>query len=81
MYTHIQGPPNNFFLNGLKKTTQYFLNFSFKVQYLRLIMANNFIQMVTSADHAVAYTIGPILKRIIDYVQLYCTKGFSNSVL
>ena len=29
-------------------------------------MENNFIQMVTSAGHAVAYTIGPIFKHIID---------------
>ena len=27
--------------------------------------------MVASAGHAVAYTIGPILKYIIDFVQLY----------
>ena len=31
-------------------------------------MENNFIQMATSAGHAVAYTIGPILKHIIDTV-------------
>ena len=32
-------------------------------------MENNFIQMAASADHAVAYTIGPIHKHI-DCVQL-----------
>ena len=31
-------------------------------------MQNNFIQMVASAGHAVAYTIGPIFKLIIDCV-------------
>ena len=29
-------------------------------------MENNFIQMAASAGHAVAYTIGPIFKNIID---------------
>ena len=36
-------------------------------------MENNFIQMVSSASHAVAYTaytIAPIFKLTIDYVQL-----------
>ena len=32
-------------------------------------MENNFIQMAASAGHAVAYTIGPIFKNIIDCVQ------------
>ena len=41
-------------------------------------MLNNFIQMVASAGHAVAYTIGPILKHIIDCMQLYCTNGFTT---
>ena len=57
--------------NALKKTTEYFLNFLFfylNVQSLCLIMENNFIQMAASADHAVAYTICPIFKHIIDYV-------------
>ena len=36
-------------------------------------MENNFIQM--------AYTIGPIIKHIIDCVQLYFTNGFTNIVL
>ena len=31
--------------------------------------------------HAVAYTIGPIFKHIIDYVQLYFTNDFTNIVL
>ena len=43
-------------------------------------MENNFIQMVASADHAVAYTIVPIIKHIIDCVQLYFTNGFTNIV-
>ena len=41
-------------------------------------MENNFIQMAVSAGHAVAYTIGPILKYIIDCVELYFTNGFTN---
>ena len=41
-------------------------------------MKNNFIQM---AGHAVAYTIGPIFKHIIDCVQLYFTNGLRNIVL
>ena len=44
-------------------------------------MENNFIQMAASADHAVAYAIGPIFKHIIDCVQLYFTNGFTNIVL
>ena len=43
-------------------------------------MENNFIQMAASAGHAVAYTIGPIFKHIIDCVQLYFTNGFTNIV-
>ena len=38
-------------------------------------MENNFIQMAASAGHAVAYTIGPIFKHIIDCAQwlhIYC---------
>ena len=42
-------------------------------------MENNFIQMATSAGHAI--TIGPIYKHIIDCVQLYFTNGFTNIVL
>ena len=41
-------------------------------------MENNFIQMAASAGHAVAYTIGPIFRHIIDYVQLYFTNSFTN---
>ena len=41
-------------------------------------MENNFTQMAASADHAVAYKIGPIFKHIIDCVQLYFTNGFTN---
>ena len=44
-------------------------------------MKNNFMQMAASAGHAVAYTIGPIFKHIIDCVQLYSTNGFTNIVL
>ena len=32
-------------------------------------MENNFIEMAVSAGHAVAYTIDPIFKHIIDSVQ------------
>ena len=56
----VKGPPNTYFLeNALKKTTEYFLKFSFylKVQSFRLIMENNFIQMAALTDHAVAHTI------------------------
>ena len=44
-------------------------------------MENNFIQMAPSAGYAVAYTMGPIYKHIIDWVQLYLTNGFTNIVL
>ena len=44
-------------------------------------MENNFIQMAALAGHAVAYTIDPIFKHIIDSVQLYVTNGFTNIVL
>ena len=44
-------------------------------------MENNFIQMAVSAGHAVAYTIDPIIKHIIDYMQLYFTNDFTNIVL
>ena len=69
----IQGPPNTFFyLESVKKTAaEYFLHFFLlKVQSFWLIMANNFIPMASSAGHAVAYTISPIFKHIIDCVQL-----------
>ena len=41
-------------------------------------MENNFIQMT---DHEVTYTIGPIFKHIIDFVQLYFNYGFTNIIL
>ena len=44
-------------------------------------MENNFIQMTASAGHVEAYTIGPIFKHIIEFVQLYFTNGFTNIVL
>ena len=37
--------------------------------------------MAASAGHAVAYTICPIFKHIIDCVQLYFANGFMNIVL
>ena len=44
-------------------------------------MENNFNKRAFSAGHAVAYTISPIFKHIIDCVQLYFTNGFKNIVL
>ena len=44
-------------------------------------MENMFIQMTASTGHAVAFTIGPIFKHIIDCVQLYFTNGYTNIVL
>ena len=44
-------------------------------------MENNLIQMDASVGHAVAYTIGLILKHIIDCVQQYFTNGFTNIIL
>ena len=44
-------------------------------------MTNNFIQMAASAGHAVAFTIGPILRHIIGCDQLYFTSGFTKTVL
>ena len=66
-----------------KKPLNIFSNFFLylKVQFFRLIMENNFIQMSASAGYAVAYTIGPIFQHIIDCVQLYFTNGFTNIVL
>ena len=60
------------------KATEYFLKFLFLFEST---MENNFIQMAASAGHAVAYTIGPIFKHIIDCVHLYFTNGFTNIVL
>ena len=44
-------------------------------------MENNSIQMAASAGHTVAYTIGPIFRYIIDFMQLYLTNDFTNIVL
>ena len=44
-------------------------------------MENNFVLMAASTGHAVAYTIAPIFKHIIDCVQLNFTNGFTNIVL
>ena len=44
-------------------------------------MENNFIEMAVSAGHAIACTIGPIFKHIIDCVLLYFTNGFTNIVI
>ena len=43
-------------------------------------MDDNFLQMATSVGHAVAYTMGPIFKHIIDSGQLYFTNGLTNIV-
>ena len=52
-----------------------------EVQFFRLIKENNFIQMAATAGHAVAYTIDPIFKHIIDCVQLYLANDFTNIIL
>ena len=44
-------------------------------------MENNFIQRAASAGLAVAYMIGPILKHIMDCVQLYFINGFTIIIL
>ena len=44
-------------------------------------MENKFTQMVASAAHVVAYTIGQIFKHIIDCVPLYFANGFTNIIL
>ena len=44
-------------------------------------MENNFIQIAALDGHVVAYTMGPILKHIIDCVQLHFTNGFTNIFL
>ena len=44
-------------------------------------MKNNFTKMAVSASRAVAYTLGPIFKRISDCVQMYFTNGFTIIVL
>ena len=68
--------------NALKKNYWNFLKFLFylKVQSFRFVMENNFIQMAALAGHAVASTIGPIFKHIIDCVQLSFTNGLTNIV-
>ena len=79
----IQGPLNTFFLENALKTNYWIFSqffFYLKVLSFRFIMEKNFIQMAELADHAVAYTIGPIFKHIINYVQLYFTNGFMNIV-
>ena len=43
-------------------------------------MENNFILMAALAGLAVAYTIDPIFKHIIDCVQLHFINGFTNIV-
>ena len=81
---HVSSAKYLFLENALEKTIEYFLKFLFfylNVQSFRLIVKNKFIQMAASAGHAVAYTIGPIFKHIIDCVQLYFTNGFTNIVL
>ena len=44
-------------------------------------MESNFIQMAASAGHAVAYTIGPIFKRVIDAPQILSFKALNVSGL
>ena len=79
----MQGPRNNFFFfeNALKKTTGYLLKFLFLFESKIIDNENNFIQMAASAGHVVAYTVGLIFKHIINYVQLYFTKSFTNILL
>ena len=64
------GSAKYFFLI-LKKLLIIFLNFFFylKVQSFPIIMENNFIQMTSPTGHAVAYTIGPIFKHIIECIS------------
>ena len=44
-------------------------------------MENKLIQMAASTGHAVAYTIEPIFKHIVDCMQLYFTNIFTNIIL
>ena len=47
-------------------------------------MENNFIQMATAAGHAIAYTIGAIIKHIIDaavYHQWLRILSFKASIV
>ena len=83
---YVQDPPNTFFVGKCfkKNYTEYFLKFLFfylEVPFFRLIMETNFIQMAASAGNAVAYTIRPIFKHIIDCVQLYFINGFTYIIL
>ena len=59
----IQGSPNTY-LCFLENVLNLFVLFESTI-----LSANNFIQMAAQAGHAVAYTIGPILKHIVDCVQ------------
>ena len=68
------------FKKNLLNISSNFFFYSIK-QFFRLIMENNIISMAASAGHAIAYTIGPIFKHIIDCVQLYFTNGLTNIVL
>ena len=76
-------PQIPFFGKCFKKNTEYSLKilFLFESTILPANNGKNFIQMAPSAGQAVAYTIGPIFKHIIDCVQLYFTNGFTNIVL
>ena len=78
----VQGQPTNFFFleNALKKKLlNIFSNFFFiRIQSFRLIMENNCIQMVKSTGNAVAYTINPIFKHVIDCVQPDCLSKSTN---
>ena len=86
MVSNIHGPPNNFIFfleNALRKIYWIFLKFLFLFESTNLSVNNgkNFIQMAASAGHAVANTIDPIFKHIIDCVQLYFINGFTNIAL
>ena len=77
-YLILKGSPNNiYFGKCFKKNYWIFSQIFF---FFRLIMESNFIQMAASAGHAVAYTICPIFKYIIDCVQLYFTNGFTHQL-
>ena len=83
----INGSANYLFFGKCKKKLLNICSNSFyylKLQSFRLIMENNFIEMAVSADHAVAYMIGPIFKHIIDCVQWlheYCPLKRRNTYL
>ena len=73
------------FFKCFKNNYWIFLQISFcfywKVPSFRLIMENNFIQMVAQAGHAVAYTIDPISMHIIYCVQLYFTNTYIQPLI